>query len=124
MAARFVALDIALPSPGRCEIAAVVDSPEQVRRLLYLVGADPLAARARTHAEPDVEVVLVDDLSDISAAIIELADEAPWVTFDQASRLAVWREQDTTGAFDAIPMPDAGDLAALATRQTKAPFPR
>ena len=114
MAARFVALDIALPSPGRCEIAAVVDSPEQVRRLLYLVGADPLAARARTHAEPDVEVVLVDDLSDISAAIIELADEAPWVTFDQASRLAVWREQDTTGAFDAIPMPDAGDLAALA----------
>ncbi|MBI5832585.1 MAG: hypothetical protein HZB16_09810 [Armatimonadetes bacterium] len=114
MAARFVALDIALPSPGRCEIAAVVDAPEQVRRLLYLVGADPLAARARTHAEPDVEVVLVDDLSDISRAIIDLADEAPWVTFDQASRLAVWREQDTTGAFDAIPMPDAGDLAALA----------
>jgi predicted DnaQ family exonuclease/DinG family helicase len=120
MPANFVALDIALPAPGRrgdharCEIAAVVDESDRLVRLLFLEGADDLTTRARGYGERGVEVVAATDLSAVCRQLLEYGEGTPWVTFDQASRLEAWADQDTTGALATVPAADAGDLAALA----------
>jgi len=110
----FVALDIGLPAADRCEVATVLVEGGRERAVLFLLGSDPTAARARGLADEQVEVVVAHSLDAIAEGLLERADEAPWVSFDQASRLEAWREQDTTGALDVVPQLDAGDLAALA----------
>lgn len=115
MPADFVALDVVQPGPERYEIAAVAQVGEQRAEVTWLIGCDPVAARARAHAEAGAEVLEAAGLAEVLADLLARAGDACWVTFDLDEWLDAWAEADGTGAVAEVEQHDAGDLVCLAT---------
>ncbi|NUQ01851.1 MAG: hypothetical protein HUU35_18550, partial [Armatimonadetes bacterium] len=95
MPADFVALDLVYLSSERCEVAAVVHQAGTITRLLFLLGYDELAARARAHAVT-AECLPAANAHDVARVLAERAAELPWVTYDLGEDLAAWSEADET----------------------------
>lgn len=110
----FVALTVESPSPDRREVAAATWLDGALGRHLFLLGFDPLAVRARAHAEPTVEVHAAEDLNHTARKLVELSGGAPWIAFDEEPTFAAWRAEDGTGFLSAVRLLDLGELFALA----------